>query len=154
MYKLIELTDNGKKVTDAGWVANITNEAIESPYPLIIVEKIKNDYFLIGKKFEGEVFEWLQEKEQIKHAFNISTFEGYVTFEIGYVTEDYSFMVEKKEYLVEDIIEDLQGFHVHRGMLYFCEADEETYIPFEMYTMEKDDVKEFIKVQCYEYTEL
>ncbi len=154
MYKLIELTENETKITDTGWVANITNEAIESQYPLIVVEKVKNEYFLIGKKFEGETFEWLQQKEQIKHAFNISSFEGYATFEVGYVTDDYAFIIEKKEYLVEDIVEDLEGFHIQRGMLYFCEADEETYHKFEDYEMSKDDVKEFIKVQGYEYTEL
>jgi len=155
MYKLIELTDNGQRVNEAGWVANITNEAIESQNVLIVVQKIKNDYFLIGKKFEGEVFEWLQEKEQIKHAFNISTFEGYVKFEVGYVTDDYSFMVEEQTHSVENMIEDLEGFEIERGCICQYDKGEELRpIPFEYYEMSKDDVKEFIKVLGYEYTEL
>jgi len=150
MYKLIELTDNGQRIVNSEYISELILEATDSQNAIIIIDT-KTD-LVRGIKEENAKIKFCE--EQIKQAFNISTFEGYVTFEIGYVTEDYSFMVEKKEYLVEDIVEDLEGFHIHRGMLYFCEADEETYHKFEDYEMSEDNVKEFIKVQGYEYTEL
>jgi hypothetical protein len=153
MYKLIELTENGQVVTKTGWKANVQNEAIISIYPLIIVEETKEGFYLVGKKLEGEIFDWVEPKQLINHAFDIDTFEGGSSFKIGWTTEDSAFEVETFIESNSTLLSEI-GYTIIGNKLECVEHGKESYISLNDYEPTKEEVKKYIEILGYTYVEL
>jgi len=153
MYKLIELTEQGQVVTETGWMANVQNQAIISLHPLIIVEETEQGFYLVGKKLEGEVFDWVKPKEPINQAFEIICHEGYAEYQLGYVTEDISFVVEEKKAYSQDICEEL-GISFESNEPYASKPNMRAVIDYTYYEPTKEEAKEYLEILGYTNIEL
>ena len=156
MYKLIELTKEGQVVTETGWMANVQNQAIISLYPLIIVEETKDEFYLVGKKLDGEVFDWVKPKQLINQAFDVVCTESGFHYTLGLEIKaekeeehDIIFEVSQEFARMVDICEELE-IEVENGSVVCFDS----LVPFEYYEPTKEDVKEYLEILGYTNIEL
>lgn len=153
MYKLIESTGKGQVVITSGWKANLQNEAIISLNPLIVIEETKEGIYLIGKKLEGEIFDWVNPKELIKNVSNVVCTKGGFHYTLGFDTEEIFFEVKQEFARVVDICEELE-IEVKKGCVVCFDYDNDILVPFEEYEPSEEEVQDYIKILGYEYVEL